>query len=171
MPRNSTFPRFRPIRIHVTPGWLEGKGADVWVSWIGTESIKLLPYCLRPRTRQAPRRCRPWRRSSASGSPLFEAYRSLRQGTHAAHHCGAPDDPRPKRYPPLLGDGLTSSNPRIVAGVVEVLTQATTYDPNRLPRFLHGSPYCQIDAQQPAERSQSDAAARTLAAVSRRGAG
>jgi len=48
VPRSSTFPRFRPIRIHVTPGWLEGKGADVWVCWIRTESRKLLPYCLRP---------------------------------------------------------------------------------------------------------------------------
>src|SRR5262245_50740203 len=29
---------------------------------------------------------------------------------------------------PLFGDGLASSNARVVAGVVEVLTQATTYD-------------------------------------------
>jgi eukaryotic-like serine/threonine-protein kinase len=36
---------------------------------------------------------------------------------------------------PLFGDGLASSNPRAVAGVVEVLTQATTYDPNRLLDF------------------------------------
>ena len=36
---------------------------------------------------------------------------------------------------PLFGDGLASSNPRVVAGVVEVLTQATTYDPNRLLDF------------------------------------
>jgi hypothetical protein len=33
---------------------------------------------------------------------------------------------------PLFGDGLASANPRVVAGVVEVLTQATAYDPNRL---------------------------------------
>ena len=37
---------------------------------------------------------------------------------------------------PLFGDGLASSNPRVVAGVVEVLTQATTYDPNRLLDFF-----------------------------------
>jgi serine/threonine-protein kinase len=37
---------------------------------------------------------------------------------------------------PLFGDGLASSNPRIVAGVVEVLAQATTYDPNRLLTFF-----------------------------------
>jgi eukaryotic-like serine/threonine-protein kinase len=37
---------------------------------------------------------------------------------------------------PLFGDGLASSNPRIVTGVVEVLTQATTYDPNRLLDFF-----------------------------------
>ncbi len=36
---------------------------------------------------------------------------------------------------PLFGDGLASANPRIVAGVVEVLTRATTYDPNRLLDF------------------------------------
>ena len=36
---------------------------------------------------------------------------------------------------PLFGDGLASSNPRVVAGVVEVLTQATTYDPHRLLDF------------------------------------
>jgi eukaryotic-like serine/threonine-protein kinase len=37
---------------------------------------------------------------------------------------------------PRFGDGLASSNPRIVAGVVEVVTQATTYDPNRLLDFF-----------------------------------
>ena len=37
---------------------------------------------------------------------------------------------------PLFGDGLASANPRVVAGVVEVLTQATTYDPNRLLDFF-----------------------------------
>src|SRR5262245_4037769 len=37
---------------------------------------------------------------------------------------------------PLFADGLASSNPRIVAGVVETLTQATTYDPNRLLDFF-----------------------------------
>ena len=36
---------------------------------------------------------------------------------------------------PLFGDGLASSKPRVAAGVVEVLTQATTYDPNRLLDF------------------------------------
>jgi hypothetical protein len=68
--------------------------------------------------------------SAVRYSKLIEAL-----GKYArAHHCGAPDDSRPKRTLPL-GDGLTSSNPRIVAGVVEVLTQATTYDPNRLLDF------------------------------------
>jgi serine/threonine-protein kinase len=33
---------------------------------------------------------------------------------------------------PLFVDGLASTNPRVVAGVVHVLIQATTYDPNRL---------------------------------------
>jgi serine/threonine-protein kinase len=37
---------------------------------------------------------------------------------------------------PLFGDGLASSNPRVVAGVVEVLTQATTYDSDRLLDFF-----------------------------------
>ncbi|HSX81719.1 MAG TPA: HEAT repeat domain-containing protein, partial [Candidatus Saccharimonadia bacterium] len=37
---------------------------------------------------------------------------------------------------PLFGDGLASSNPRVVAGVVAVLTQATIYDPNRLLDFF-----------------------------------
>jgi eukaryotic-like serine/threonine-protein kinase len=37
---------------------------------------------------------------------------------------------------PLFGDGLASTSPRVVAGVVEVLTQATTYDPNRLLDFF-----------------------------------
>jgi len=37
---------------------------------------------------------------------------------------------------PLFGDGLASANPRVVAGVVEVLTQATAYDPNRLLDFF-----------------------------------
>jgi len=37
---------------------------------------------------------------------------------------------------PLFGEGLASTNPRLVAGVVEVLTQATTYDPNRLLEFF-----------------------------------
>ena len=37
---------------------------------------------------------------------------------------------------PLFGDGLASTNSRVVAGVVEVLTQATTYDPNRLLDFF-----------------------------------
>jgi serine/threonine-protein kinase len=37
---------------------------------------------------------------------------------------------------PLFGDGLASSNARVVAGVVEVLVQATTYDPNRLLDFF-----------------------------------
>jgi len=36
---------------------------------------------------------------------------------------------------PLFGEGLASSNPRVIAGVVEALTQATTYDPNRLLEF------------------------------------
>ena len=36
----------------------------------------------------------------------------------------------------LFGDGLASSNARIVAGVVEALSQATTYDPNRLLDFF-----------------------------------
>ncbi len=36
---------------------------------------------------------------------------------------------------PLFGDGLASAKPRVAAGVVEVLTQATTYDPNRLLDF------------------------------------
>lgn len=37
---------------------------------------------------------------------------------------------------PLFADGLASSNPRVVAGVVEVLSQATTYDAHRLLDFF-----------------------------------
>ncbi len=37
---------------------------------------------------------------------------------------------------PFFADGLASTNPRVVAGVVNVLTQATTYDPNRLLDFF-----------------------------------
>jgi hypothetical protein len=36
---------------------------------------------------------------------------------------------------PFLGDGLASSNPRVVTGVVDVLTQASTYDSNQLLDF------------------------------------
>src|SRR5262249_49713344 len=39
----------------------------------------------------------------------------------------------------LLGDGLVSTNSRVVAGVVGVLTQATTYDPNLLLDFFTDS--------------------------------
>src|SRR5215831_12372798 len=37
---------------------------------------------------------------------------------------------------PLFVDGLASTNQRVVAGVMNVLTQATTYDPNRLLDFF-----------------------------------
>lgn len=37
---------------------------------------------------------------------------------------------------PLFGDGLASSNARIIGGVTTVLMQATTYDPNRLLDFF-----------------------------------
>src|SRR5205085_9292856 len=47
---------------------------------------------------------------------------------------------------PFLGDGLASSNPRVVTGVVDVLTQASTYDPNQLLDFFHRSPHRQSDA-------------------------
>src|SRR5574341_1768959 len=36
----------------------------------------------------------------------------------------------------LFGDALASPNPRVVAGVMEVLAQATTYDANRLLDFF-----------------------------------
>jgi serine/threonine-protein kinase len=35
----------------------------------------------------------------------------------------------------LFGDGLASANPRVVAGVVDALLQANTYDPNQLLSF------------------------------------
>lgn len=37
---------------------------------------------------------------------------------------------------PLYGDGLASSNGRVVSGVVEVLAQSTTYNPTRLLELL-----------------------------------
>lgn len=37
---------------------------------------------------------------------------------------------------PLFAEGLASTNARVSAGIVDVLTQATTYDPNRLLEFF-----------------------------------
>ena len=79
---------------------------------------------------------RPWQHSSASESPLFRSLSSLGKVRTPHTIVASLTTFVHNATLPLFGDGLASANPRVVAGVVEVLTQATAYYSNRLLDFF-----------------------------------